>query len=103
MRPDQVAVLKADDLNIGNDDSVLRVANPKDRQFRSLDDWRRRGIRVVIMSQAFQTGADGMQFIEDLIVWSPPSGLLKQLCGRFVRPADRYKCTSTAPSLQTAE
>lgn len=71
-------------------DSVLRAANPAEQElFPSIDDWRSRGVRVVLMSKAASIGVNGLHFIEDLILWSPPSGSLEQLFGRFLRLALR--------------
>ena len=74
--------------------SVLRSANPHDEQFRSPDDWWSRGVRVVLLSRKGSVGVDGLQFIDHLVLWSPPRGSLRQLYGRFWRVADRQDVTS---------
>ena len=70
-------------------DSVLRAANPADGQFASIDEWRSRGVKVVLMSKAASIGVNGLHFIDDLVLWSPPSGSLEELFGRFLRLALR--------------
>lgn len=86
---DQVRLLTPEDFQHSDEESnVLRAANPDDRQFR-YKEWRSNGVRYVIMSPVTSVAVDGLQFIEDLVMWYPPSGSLRQLFARFVRPAAR--------------
>ena len=80
--------------------NVLHAANPKDPQFSTPNDWLTTGVRIVMFSKSASIGVNGLQFIENLVLWSPPSGSLEQLYGRFKRPAARYNQSQTTLGAQ---
>lgn len=89
LRSGQVQILNSDDFTDPDRvESLLQEANPEDPRF-SNSDYSTEGVRVIILTKALSVGVDGLQFIKHLILYSPPSGAYRQLCGRFVRPASR--------------
>lgn len=89
LRPEQVLILNSDDFKDPETvERLLRKANPQDPMFSS-SDYSTKGVRVIILTKALSFGVDGLQFIKHLILYSPPSGPYRQLCGRFVRPASK--------------
>ena len=89
LKREQVRVLQDIHKDFTGERSLLRVANPENNTFYSLQAWKEDGVRVVIITPRASVGVDGLQFIKHLVLYTPPHSSLRQLFGRFDRPASR--------------
>lgn len=56
------------------------------------EEWRKSGVRVVIVSPEHQMSINGLEFIKHVVLYSCPTTFLVQLHGRFFRMSPRYAC-----------
>ena len=87
VKREQVRVVQDINKDFTGKRSLLCVANPG--MFASLQAWKEDGVRVVIITPRASVGVDGLQFIKHLVLYTPPHSSLRQLFGRFDRPASR--------------